>query len=259
MVDKPAITSPAIDPELGQAKKPFISVVRGNVTPKKTLTPRKRAKRKITVPHKTKVKRQEPPAGGKPLQTYERLISATGELLGEVGFERLTTNAICARANLSPPAFYHYFNDKYEILEVMARRLLQRQNDAYAAWLFKGGAWSSPDKAVDALEEWFAIATEITLSEPGAIWTMRALRALPNLAHVRLESQRQSTDQMFEFYRRLLPEIDPTVLWCRLRIRSEFGWTVDELALEEGRVPRAILLREAARILAHSLRDDGGK
>jgi len=207
-------------------------------------------------PLDAKTKLREPPTGGKPLQTYERLIVATGELLAEVGFERLTTNAICARAGLSPPALYHYFNDKYDILEVMARRLLKRQNDAYAAWLFKGGAWSKPENATGALEEWFGIATEITLSEPGAIWTMRALKALPNLAHVRLESQRQSTDQIFELYRRLLPEMDPTVLWGRLRVRSEFGWAVDELALEEDRVPRAVLLREAARLLSRSLEDD---
>jgi AcrR family transcriptional regulator len=203
-----------------------------------------------------KGKLREPPTGGKPLQTYERLIVATGELLGEVGFERLTTNAICARAGLSPPALYHYFNDKYDILEVMARRLLKRQNDAYAAWLFKGGAWSTPENATAALEEWFGIATEITVSEPGAIWTMRALKALPNLAHVRLESQRQSTDQVFELYRRIFPDIDPTVLWSRLRVRTEFGWAVDELALEEDRVPRAVLLREAARLLSRSLKDD---
>lgn len=200
-------------------------------------------------------KLKEAPTGGKPLQTYERLIAATGELLAEVGFERLTTNAICTRASLSPPALYHYFNDKYDILEVMARRLLKRQNDAYAAWLFKGGAWADPKNAEAAVEEWLGIAADITLSEPGAIWTMRALKALPNLAHVRLESQRHSTDQMFEFYRRVLPDVDPTMLWCRLRVRAEFGWTVDELVLEEDRVPRAMLLREAARVLAHALDD----
>lgn len=224
--------------------------------PRASKTPRKKSAPVADASPAERARPKEPPTGGKPLQTYERLIATTGELLGEIGFERLTTNAICARANLSPPAFYHYFDDKYDILEVLARRLLKRQNDAYAAWLFKGGAWANPEQAVDALEEWFGIATQILESEPGAFWTMRALRALPNLAHVRLESQRQSADQMFEFYRRLFPAVDPTTLWCRLRIRSEFGWAVDELALEEDRIPRAILLREAARLLTRSLDDD---
>jgi len=83
---------------------------------------------------------------GRSQQTYEKLVSATGELLGEVGFEKLTTNAICARAKMTPPAFYRYFKDKYEILEVLARRLLERQNEAYAVWLFQGGSWADLEK-----------------------------------------------------------------------------------------------------------------
>jgi AcrR family transcriptional regulator len=193
------------------------------------------------------------PTGGKPLETYEKLVVAAGELLGEVGFERLTTNSICARAKLTPPAFYRYFNDKYEILEVLARRLLKRQNDAYAVWLFQGGSWSNPERQTQTLEEWFRIAADIVASEPGALWTMRALRALPNLAHIRVESQRMNTDRLFEFYRRVLPNMDPQVLWYRLRVRSEFGWVVDELALEEDKLPREVLFREAARLLGRAL------
>src|ERR1700676_1419274 len=99
--------------------------------------------------------RREVPASGKPRETYEKLIAAAGQLLGEVGFEKLTTNAICARASLTPPAFYSYFNDKYEILEVLARRLLKRQNDAFAVWLFEGGSWSNFHQQTLALEQWF--------------------------------------------------------------------------------------------------------
>jgi AcrR family transcriptional regulator len=200
--------------------------------------------------------RKPPPANGKPLETYEKLVRAAGELLGEVGFERLTTNGICARASLTPPAFYRYFNDKYDMLEVLAQRLLKRQNDAYAVWLFQGGSWADPETGVKSLEEWFAIAAEIVRTEPGAIWTMRALRALPNLAHVRLESQRMNTDRIFQFYQKVMPDLDPELLWQRLRIRAEFGWVVDELALEEDRLPHEVLFREAARMLGRVLRDE---
>ncbi len=196
------------------------------------------------------------PLSGRPRETYEKLVRAAGELLGEVGFERLTTNAICARANLTPPAFYRYFNDKYEILEVLARRLLKRQNDAFAIWLFQGGAWAEPERRIETLQEWFRIAADIVATEPGALWTMRALRALPNLSHVRLESQRMNTDWIFQFYRRILPDADPVVLWQRLRIRAEFGWMVDELSIEEDRLPRDVLFREAARMIGHGLADD---
>ncbi|MDR3510616.1 MAG: TetR/AcrR family transcriptional regulator [Caulobacteraceae bacterium] len=196
-----------------------------------------------------------PPQAGKALETYEKLVRAAGEILGEVGFERLTTNSICARANLTPPAFYRYFNDKYEILEVLARRLLKRQNDAYAIWLFEGGSWAAPGKRAEALAEWFKIAADIVANEPGAIWTMRALKALPHLTHVRLESQRMNTDRIFQFYSKVLPDADPALLWQRLRIRSEFGWMVDELAMEEDRLPHDVLFREAARMMDRALLD----
>jgi AcrR family transcriptional regulator len=196
------------------------------------------------------------PTQGKSLQTYEKLIAAAGQLLGEVGFEKLTSNAICARAKLTPPAFYRYFKDKYEILEVLARRLLKRQNDAYVVWLFQGGSWSDLERQSKSIEQWFRIAAAIVASEPGAVWTLRALRALPNLAHVRVESQRMNTSRLFEFYRRVLPDMDPQLLWYRLRVRSEFGWVVDELAVEEDRLPHDVLFREAARLVGRALLDN---
>jgi hypothetical protein len=54
---------------------------------------------------------------------------------------------------------------------------------------------------------------------------------------------------MFEFYRRVYPAIPPDVLWCRVRVVAEFGFVVDEIALEEDRVPPEILFHEAARVL----------
>jgi len=82
------------------------------------------------------------------------------------------------------------------------------------------------------------------------------MRALPNLAHIRLESQRMNTDRLFEFYRRILPDMDPQLLWYRLRVRSEFGWIVDELALEENKLPHDVLFSEAARLVGRSLAED---
>lgn len=221
-----------------------------------TETKRKRATSKSAEMSEDRAASRKPPLSGKPKETYDRLVQAAGEILGEVGFERLTSNAICARANVTPPAFYHYFRDKYDILEVLARRLLKRQNDAYAIWLFEEGGWIDAEKRSAALAEWFRIAAEIVATEPGAIWTMRALRAIPKLAHVRLESQRMNTDRLFQVYSRAFPEMDPDLLWQRLRIRSEFGWMVDELAMEEDRLRRDVLFQEAARMMTMAVVGD---
>lgn len=196
-----------------------------------------------------------PPPGARGRATYEKLVKAAGELLGEVGFEKLTTNAICARADLTPPALYRYFDDKYDVLAELARRLLQRQHDAYAIWLFRAGSATGFDEMVERLTNWFEIAAQIVASEPGGVWTMRAMRALPNLGHMRLESQRIFTQQMFEFYRRVYPNIPSEILWCRLRLRAEFGYAVDELAIEEPEISRQVLFREAATMMCRSMLD----
>lgn len=225
-------------------------------TPKKVIKPRRTTTTSTGRKPTPRAALREAPADGKARATYEKLVAAAGKLLGEVGFEKLTTNAICARVGMTPPAFYSYFKDKYDILEVLARRLLKRQNDAYAVWLFQGSSWENQEKRAEALQEWYRIAAGIVASEPGAVWTMRALRALPNLAHIRVESQRMNTDRLFEFYRRVFPQIDAQLLWCRIRLRIEFGWVVDELAMEEGRLPHDTLFREAARLMSKSIDED---
>jgi AcrR family transcriptional regulator len=187
--------------------------------------------------------------GGRALVTFEKLVKAAGELLAEVGFEKLTSNGICARAKVTPPAFYHYFSNKYDILEELAETLLKKQSDAFAIWLFQNAGRSGCAAQIDALELWFRTAADIVAKEPGGIWTMRALRALPNLAHIRLQSQRLFTDQMFEFARRMTPGTPAKTLWYRLRIAAEFSFVVDELALEEDQIPRDIVFQEAARLM----------
>ena len=42
-------------------------------------------------------------------QTYEAILAAAAQLLEEVGIDSLSTNMICARANLTRPALYRYF------------------------------------------------------------------------------------------------------------------------------------------------------
>ncbi|MGC1303948.1 MAG: helix-turn-helix domain-containing protein [Caulobacteraceae bacterium] len=194
--------------------------------------------------------RRPPPEKGRAVKTYDRILRAADEILGEVGFERLTTNDICARAEITPPALYYYFDDKYDVLEELAIRLLRRQNEAFLVWMFNGGAWANPENRVQALVEWYRIAVEATYSEPGAIWTLRAMRALQSLAHLRLAEQRMITDYLFAFLRRLAPQMDEKVLWTRLRLQCELALMVEELATEEERIPREVLYLEVARIVA---------
>lgn len=185
--------------------------------------------------------------------TYERLLDVAGELLAEVGVERISTNLICARAGMTPPALYRYFKDKYAVLEALGRRLMDRQNAELTAWIERHAA-GGLDALSQNVEELMRATARVTAEEPGAVWTLRALRAVPQLAHIRIESHRLVTDRLAEAYGPLLPQMDRETLWRRLRITVELGFAVDEMLNEEDRIPRDDLFRDAAAMLRHSLR-----
>jgi hypothetical protein len=98
-------------------------------------------------------------------------------------------------------------------------------------------------------------AAAATAAEPGAVWILRALRAVPQLAHVRIESHRLVTDKLTEVYAPLFPELSRKMLWRRLRIAIEIGFAIDEMLNEEDRIARNDLLRETARLMRWSLTD----
>jgi len=203
---------------------------------------------KIVPPPPKRAPRQE-----RAQQTYDRLLQVAGELLAEVGIERISTNQICARAGMTPPALYRYFKDKYAILEALGRRLMDRQNAALYAWLDRYGPLGLQALA-DSAEQLMHDTAAVTASEPGAVWTLRALRAVPQLSHIRIESHREVTERMVQVYAPLLPDLDHQTLWRRVRISVEFGFAADEMLNEEDRIPRDDLLRDAAAVLRHALR-----
>ena len=184
------------------------------------------------------------------METRERLLDTAGALLGEVGIERISTNMIAARAGLTPPALYRYFRNKYEVLEALGLRLMERQNAVLDLWLDAHGP-EGEDGLRGALEALLRGTAEITAAEPGAIWTLRALRAVPQLVHVRLESHRYVTGRLTEVIAKLRPELSHEEVWRRARLAVELGFAADEMLTEEDAVPADTVFRETAKALAH--------
>lgn len=181
-------------------------------------------------------------------ETYDRLLSVAGEMLAEVGIDRITTNLICARAGMTPPALYRYFPDKYAVLEALGKRLMDRQNRVLEDWIaqHEGGGVAALQGAVEQL---LRDTAAVTAGEPGAIWTLRALRASPLLIHIRVDSHRHVTDRLTDAYARHLPDVPRAMLWQRLRLGVEMGFALDEMLCEEpGIVPDAAF-RHGARML----------
>jgi AcrR family transcriptional regulator len=184
------------------------------------------------------------------METRERLLDTAGVLLGEVGIERISTNMIAARAGVTPPALYRYFRNKYEVLEALGLRLMERQNAVLDRWLDEHGP-QGVDALRGALEALLRGTVDVTASEPGAIWTLRALRAVPQLVHIRLESHRYVTDRLTEVIAKLSPDLPRDEVWRRVRLAVELGFAADEMLTEEDAVPAETVFRETARALAH--------
>src|SRR5512140_533817 len=121
------------------------------------------------------------PAQKRATETYEHILEVAAQMLEDVGIERLSTNMVCERAGLTPPALYRYFPNKYALLSELGQRLMQRQNERVGHWItlqtFDGGV----DSLERALEGLIVDTYEATVQTVAGVWIMRALRAVPAL------------------------------------------------------------------------------
>lgn len=187
------------------------------------------------------------PMGSRKPSTRERLLDTAGQLLGELGIDRVTTNLICERAGVTPPALYYYFGDKYEVVVALGKRLMDRQNEALERWLDRhldGGVRAYADNTLELLRE----TAEITEAAPGGIWIERALHSSPRLEHIRIESHRYVTDKLTDVYAALLPDRKREAIWLRMRMLVEFGYVATELLHAESGIHREAILAETANM-----------
>jgi AcrR family transcriptional regulator len=186
--------------------------------------------------------------------TRERLLDAAGALLSEIGMERISTNMICRRAGVTPPALYHYFSDKYDIVSALGEKLMQSQNDALAGWIerYAGGRIEA---YIENIEELLRLTVEVTDSEPNGVWLERALHSTPKLEHVRIESHRFVTEKLTAALHPFVPAQPIERVSRRVRFVVEIGYSAVEMLHSEPDIERDDTLGEAARIISLALLD----
>jgi AcrR family transcriptional regulator len=170
------------------------------------------------------------PAG---VSTFEYLLATAGQLLGEVGFERLSTNLICKHAGMTPPALYRYFPNKYAVLQELGRRLMRAQDYVFFAWMAEGGLSARGIEA--AVESNCRLQSEvnaITRRQPGGIWIMRALRAVPLLHAVRIESRDLVARRLAKALQSDYPNLNHKQLLASTRLSTELMYAATEMAME---------------------------
>lgn len=181
------------------------------------------------------------------------LLDVTGHLLSEVGIERISTNLICERAGVTPPALYNYFSDKYAIMEALGRRLMERQLVAMASWMERYIVLDGFAAVAEHLEELLRVTVAVTEAEPGGLWVERAISATPSLTHIRSEARLRATEQLTDGAAKFLPGLAREEIWTRMRIAAEFGYVVGELLRDQQDDARDRIFAECARTLRYAL------
>ena len=174
------------------------------------------------------------PSQDRARNTFETILTVTGNLLSEVGFERLSTNMICKKAGLTPPALYRYFPNKYAILHELGRRLMEAQDQAVFAWIQEGGLNSQTfDESAENILRLQKKVNEITKAFPGGAWVVRVMRVIPALKEVRLESRDLVAEEVLAALRKTLPNIEEDRLAMATKLTIELMFSATEMAIED--------------------------
>ncbi|MEL6826887.1 MAG: TetR/AcrR family transcriptional regulator [Pseudomonadota bacterium] len=184
-------------------------------------------------------------------ETVELILSAAADLLEEVGFEQLSTNLICKRAKLTPPALYRYFPNKYAVLKELGEGLMVRQNALLQDWTL---ATEDLDQLEAQIAELLEATIRVTRETAAGGWIMRSLHATPILSDVRRQSHRLVSEALSQRVLTNWPELNPAQVALTNRLGVETGYALVEMVFDEPDLDHAELVRRAASMLGHNIR-----
>jgi AcrR family transcriptional regulator len=177
--------------------------------------------------------RKKEPTQSRGVETCERILDAAAQLLGEVGIERLSTNLVCERAGLTPPALYRYYPNKYAILAELGMRLMMSQNDLLERWAVPATMKLPVAKFEASVCQLFLDTLELTRRATAGEWITRALRAVPALAPVRIGSHDHVTGLIVAAFAAAYPTIPPSKARLTARLAVEVMYSAHELLFDD--------------------------
>jgi AcrR family transcriptional regulator len=136
----------------------------------------------VSVEQATTLRRRRRQARGE--RRIELILDVAAQIFAEVGFEAATTNAIAARARMSPGSLYQFFANKDAIAEALAARFAARlqatREDAFAPDIAALPLEVMIDRVVDPLVSFY-------LAHPGFLALFAGSDVTPRLAAVTQE------------------------------------------------------------------------
>jgi AcrR family transcriptional regulator len=185
--------------------------------------------------------RKRQPTQVRAQETVERILEAAASVLGEVGIERLSTNLVCERAGLTPPALYRYFPNKYAILAELGVRLMMSQNDLLEAWATPATMRLPVARFEQGVTQLFLDTLETTRRATAGEWITRALRAVPSLAPVRTGSHDHVTALIVGAFREAYPSTPKARITLVARLSVEVMYSAHELLFDDPKLdPREV-------------------
>jgi AcrR family transcriptional regulator len=187
------------------------------------------------------------------VETYERILTACAELLGEVGIERLSTNLVCQRAGVSPPALYQYFPNKYAILHELSLRLMQQQNALLRPWAVPATMALPEAEFARSVASLFLQMQALTEHVPAGVWVTRAMRAVPSLQTQRLRSRDVMADMLLLPFLEAHPRLDPERARLTLRLAIDALYAAHELLFDDPTLDPQAVADTMAQMVAGQL------
>jgi AcrR family transcriptional regulator len=191
--------------------------------------------------------RKRAPTQTRSLETCERILDAAANLLADVGIERLSTNLICERAGLSPPALYRYYPNKYAVLAELGVRLMMSQNELLEKWATPATMKLPAAKFEERIRQLFLDTLEMTRKEIAGEWITRALRAVPSLAPVRIESHEHVTGLLVAAFAVAWPAVPTARVRLVSRLAIEVMYSAQELLVDDATLDAV----EVATVMSH--------
>jgi AcrR family transcriptional regulator len=217
---------------------------------KAAVAPAPRAKSKPALEPGPDLRPKALPRQGRALETYERILSVAADLLGEVGVERLSTNLVCERAGLTPPALYRYFPNKYAVLHALGERLMAVQNRLLEAWATPATMALPRARFEASVVGLFGQTLEVTVALPAGVWITRALRAVPALQDVRTASHRHVTGLIEAAFMAAHPYARRPDVKVFARLAVEAAYAAQEMLFDDPALDPAAVGRMFASMVA---------
>ncbi len=196
------------------------------------------------------LQRKRAPLQPRAVETFERILSACAELLGEIGIERLSTNLVCQRAGISPPALYQYFPNKYAILHELSLRLMAQQNHLLRPFAVAETFSLGEAEFACGVAQLLTQMHELTEKAPAGIWVTRALRAVPALQPVRLQSSDAVTDLLLEPLMAAHPKVDRARARLSLRLMFDSLYAAHEVLFDDPKLDVAAVADTMGEMVA---------